>query len=120
MSEKVTKITTPEEEQQASQEVVNEELQGKILNFFVGIGGSSVYRVSSNSEEINLRDHIEAISTIEINTIASLLESPEDAKKHIELFLNMKKEIMSQAIDLVVGYSKVSEEDKEAIKALFK
>ena len=89
----------------------------KIINFFVGIGGSGVYRVSSNVKELNLRDHIEALSTIEINTIAALLDSPK-AKESIELFLKMKKEILTQAIDFLIDQSKV--EDKEAIKSLFK
>jgi hypothetical protein len=91
--------------------------ESKIVNFFVGIGGSGVYRVSSNVEELNLRDHIEALATIEINTIAALLES-EKPKESLELFVKMKKEILTQAISFLVDQSQA--EDKEGIKALFK
>jgi predicted flavoprotein YhiN len=117
MSEK-TLIVKPTEEVQA--EAVAEQQvaeDSKIVNFFVGIGGSGVYRVSSNVEELNLRDHIEAIATIEINTLAALLEAP-NAKESVELFLRMKKEILNQAVDFIVEQSAV--EDKEAVKALFK
>ena len=121
MSDKVTRIVGEEQEEVVVAEETpvvesTEELEGKILNFFVGIGGSSVYRVSSNVEELNLRDHIEALATIEINTIAALLEAPQ-AKESIELFLNMKEEILAQAIELIVDNSPA--EDKEGIKALF-
>jgi hypothetical protein len=121
MSEK-TRILKPAEEEQPQvpteavaegQEVAED---SKIVNFFVGIGGSGVYRVSSNVEELNLRDHIEALATIEINTLAALLDSP-NAKESIELFLRMKKEILSQAVNFIVDQSQA--EDKEGIKALF-
>jgi predicted flavoprotein YhiN len=121
MSEK-TRVLKPVEEPTQEAEVTAVEGQevaedSKIVNFFVGIGGSSVYRVSSNVEELNLRDHIEAIATIEINTLAALLDS-ENAKESIELFLRMKKEILAQAVDFIVDQSQATE--KEEIKALFK
>ena len=122
---KITGAGTPTEEvvaQATEAPVVEKDEQfvadeSKIINFFVGIAGSGVYRVSSNVEDLTLRDHIEALATIEINTIASLLES-EEASKSIELFLKMKSEILSQAINFLVDESGV--EDKEVIKSLFK
>jgi predicted flavoprotein YhiN len=125
MSEKTTRILKAEEEVQQEQveaveeQAQQEELQGKILNYFVGIQGSGVYRLSSNAEHLDLRDHIEAISTIETNTIAALMEGQEPLKG-LQLYVDLKKEIVAQSVNAILELAEAPEEEKEAIRNLFK
>jgi hypothetical protein len=124
MSEKTTRILKPEEVQQEQVEAVEEqapqaeEMAGKILNYFVGIQGSAVYRLSSNAEVLDLRDHIEAIATIETNTIAALFEG-EDPLKAIQLYADLKKEIVAQSVNAILDLAEAPEEEKEAIRKIF-
>jgi predicted flavoprotein YhiN len=125
MSEKTTRILKPEEVQQEQVEAVEEqapqaeEMAGKILNYFVGIQGSAVYRLSSNAEVLDLRDHIEAIATIETNTVAALFEG-EDPLKAIQLYADLKKEIVAQSVNAILDLAEAPEEEKEAIRSIFK
>lgn len=123
MSEKTTRILKAEDEVQQEQvetaeATQTEEMAGKILNYFVGIQGSGVYRLSSNAEHLDLRDHIEAIATIETNTIAALFEG-EDPLKAIQLYADLKKEIVAQSVNAILDLAEAPEDEKEAIRKIF-
>lgn len=96
---------------------------GAIANFIVGIRGSNIYNVSSNSDSLKLKDLIEAISTIEINSIASVAEMITDTDKEqvintINSFVTLKKEIIKNAMQIIL--SKLAEEgmDEETSKRI--
>jgi len=89
---------------------------GKIVNFMVGVQGSSVYRVAS-SEELSLRDMIEGVSTIEINTIASFVEN-ENPIDLISMYLAMKGEIVKTSLQMILQGSTVPEDVQAQILEL--
>jgi hypothetical protein len=100
-----------------SQPAVQEEMVGKLLNFFVGIDGSAVYKVNATQEDLNLKDFVEAVATIEINVISSLLEDKANAKEGIELFINMKKDIVAEAIKVLIDkYPDIADQKEEILK----
>jgi hypothetical protein len=130
MSEKTTKILGQDE--QAPVEEVGEQkdpsvmvdgeptqIDGKIVNYFVGLAGANIYRVSTDAETLNLRDYIESISTIEINTLSGLImQEEEEALKGLQLYVDMKAEILKAALGLIVDASQLSDIGKEAAKKI--
>lgn len=122
MSEKVTPIIKEEVVESAPLvEQVTEEVNpeaGKIINYFVGISGSGVYRVSSDADDLNLLDFIESVATIETNVFASILES-EDPVAGIALYKDMKNEILQQSVNALLEMSKLSDEVKDKIRSIF-
>lgn len=121
------KVLENQEEEVVEKEEVGEseqpQLEGDIVQFTVGINSNQMYNVRSTVETgLDLREYMQAIATIKLNTIISILSGNEKKYDNLKIFKEFEKETLSMAIDKILeGFSEkeIPDIEKKQIKKLF-